>query len=336
MTDWQGPQKYSTPERRGSATRLSYSTHSLCVLAAHARCAQKGPAAGEGMGEHPAPFSTSTSNEPPGLLLLTTFSGGPPSKDLPAPLGEALGDVELFPASSLERSLCTCMTGIQPAAMASQLNPALAPLVQLSPLSALLVSGARNSRAPARACPWASASFATLGTPGARKLRVRAFPCGQPLRARCPHTERGARSAVELAVEGTSEMRPEIAWRRLCAGAEGGWRKSIPGCAGASRKSHSSRKKLQLAMELESARRAARRAHLEPLRPRPGPWPHVRTHCDTRKGSVTAARARACVCRANGRVLSSRLTSSNPSTEVRECGDFFVIFFGHPVFQIRA
>jgi hypothetical protein len=26
-------------------------------------------------------------------------------------------------------------------------------------------------------------------------------------------------------------------------------------------------------------------------------------------------------------VLSSRLTSSNPSTEVRECGDFFVIFF---------
>jgi len=77
------------------------------------------PAAGEGIGEPPAPFSTSTDNEPPGLLL-ATFSGGPLSNDFPAPplgespagRGEALGEVEFRPASSLERSLCTCGPGM--------------------------------------------------------------------------------------------------------------------------------------------------------------------------------------------------------------------------------
>ena len=242
------------------------------------------------MGEQLAPFSTSTSNEPPGLLLLGTFSGGPPSNNFPAPLGEALGEVEFLPASSLERSLCTCRTGIQPhgTITKSSTGPAGA---TVAASTALLVSGARNFALPPALgqvpllLRWGTRALGNCGCAPSRadSLSVRAV---LPLSAQ-------GRSAVELAVEDTSEVRPEIAWRRLCAGAGGGGQESIPGCAGASLKSHSSWKNLQLAMGLESAQRAARKARLEPLRPRQGPWPHVRAHGETRRGSVTVVRAHA-------------------------------------------
>ena len=175
------------------------------------------------MGEHPAPFSTSTSNEPPGLLLLGTFSGGPPSNNFPAPLGEALGEVEFLPASSLERSLCTCRTGIQPhgTITKSSTGPAGA---TVAASTALLVSGARNFALPPALgqvpllLRWGTRALGNCGCAPSRadSLSVRAV---LPLSAQ-------GRSAVELAVEDTSEVRPEIAWRRLCAGAGGGGRRA--------------------------------------------------------------------------------------------------------------